>query len=758
MGSRDWSALEVSKATKTFVQELRFARMTPVQAIAIPLLLNHRDVAVEACTGSGKTLAFLIPVVEILLRTSVVSGAAVFSVGSAILAPTRELAGQIHDVFGSYVESVTRHDAAAGEKLRKHLFVGGLEAKAASNSLKSAAIAGDCGGLRDQFQVIVATPGRLRAIIESSNQGDLNLKSVEVLVLDEADRLLQLGFESDINAILSKMPKQRRTGLFSATLTSELQKLMKTGMRNPVHVCVRLKKPSQQDALKDDTVSQKSSSSTAPANAADDRLGAKPAEETEASTGKTRHEMPTKLQNYVVTLPARQKLGFLRAFLDMPEVKNGKTIVFFLTCACVDLFYTFLAGNARAGEATAETAEEKERQRKRRRKGKRPIFTSGSASGGRIEKLHGQMDEKARRMTYEKFCRSAPADGPVLFATDLAARGIDIQAVSWVIQFDAPQDPTAFVHRVGRAARAGQSGRSLLMSMPSEDSYPAFLGQRSVHIEELPSSLLPAEWSSSAGAGGAKELGSAELARAKKLVESDRTVMMRSTKAFVSYVRAYQEHQLPFILPFKTLDLGSLATGFCLMRMPRMKEILGKKIKGFVQSSVDPASVPFRNKAQEKLRQENWKKKLEENATADAEWAKEKEKAWKAEQAAKPEKERTRTQKRLAKRTNAREEWELLAAEESLAKKLRRGKITGKQFEAKVKKATRRVVNAEQDGSGDSDSSEDSDAQPAAKKRRMGAGNDKNGDEAVAAHSRENDVSLRWASRRKRRCAKGRKG
>jgi len=649
--TREWSNLKVSSATRRFIDEAGFKRMTPVQAIAIPLLMNSRDVAVEACTGSGKTLAFLIPVVEVLLNQGT-SAPSALSVGSVVLAPTRELAGQIHEVLGSYLAAVER--AAGGEAmLGRQLFVGGADAKGAVQKLGKV-------DARGQLQIVVATPGRLNKIIQLAGKAVLDFKPLEFVVFDEADRLLQLGFSMDIEAILACVPKQRRTGLFSATLTSELQKLMKTGMRNPVHICVRRKSPDEPSK---------------PAPAAGGAEG--PAE---GGVARTRHELPTKLQNFFAVIPAREKLGYLVRFLLSPDSRQGKTIIFFLSCACVDYFHILLRELI---------------DRPALRPGKKRKGSCGPVKGGRLEKLHGQMDQTARAKSYDKFCAAPASDGVVLLATDLAARGIDVEAVSWIVQFDAPVDPSAFVHRIGRTARAGSSGKALVMVMPTEDAYVPYLKQRGISVEEMPA-LAPE-------GPGSNPDNAVTLRRTRKIVESDRAVMLKANKAFVSYVRAYQEHQLPFLFPFKSLDLGGLAMSFCLLRLPRMKEILGKKITGFEQSPIDPAMVPFTNKAQERQRQERYEQQREtQGGLTDAE-KKLKEREWekaKREKAnTKEKKPRTRTQKRKTKRINEQDELAILAREECLAKRLRRGKISGAQFDCLLRKASKGA----QGGDGDSE-------------------------------------------------------
>ncbi|CAE7577715.1 DDX55 [Symbiodinium sp. CCMP2456] len=654
--SRDWSKLPVSKGTHHFIEEMGFKRMTPVQAIAIPLVLKQRDVAVEACTGSGKTLAYLIPTYEILCRTVDGDGVSrkpgdTLAVGTLIIAPTRELATQIHEVFGSYLASAAKAADGLCSQLGRQLCIGGSDAKAAAAALRRAAVLEEA---EPKLHLISATPGRLRALLSLSNS-PLNLKALEFLVFDEADRLLQLGFSVDVEAVLSAVPKQRRTGLFSATLTTELQRIMKTGMRNPVHVCVRLKRTGHESPP------QIKACKKGPEAIADGEVeDTAPEEDRQESRPSSGHELPTKLSNYYLQIPAPDRLGFLRHFLHAPEVCGGKTIVFFLTCATVDYFHVLLRDLV-DGRSGAKRARSKKQTLK-----------------FRIEKLHGQMEPTARARAYDKFCKSPAHDGAILLATDVAARGIDVDAVNWIVQVDPPTDPSAFVHRIGRTARAGQSGRAVVLLLPHEDGYLPFLEKRGVRFEELPEALRKPPNVSFAET----------MLRCKRIVETDRAVMLKSTKAFLSFIRAYQEHQLPYLFPFKSLDIGSLATGYCLLRLPRIKEILGKHVKGFQQSDVNPTEVPFRNVKQEKLRKEKLARQQEEQEQNKEEVRKAQlAKARQAmKDAAKAEKERTRTQKRQAKRNEKAEQWRVLAAEECLAKKLRKGKISATQFESRVKR------------------------------------------------------------------------
>lgn len=709
MGSRDWSNLKVSDATRSFIKDSGFARMTPVQAIAIPLLLNRRDVAVEACTGSGKTLAFLIPIIETLMGSGDPCPASGFNVGCLVLAPTRELSGQIHEVLAAFLAAAAKHDPKSCVKIGKMLMVGGSDAKVTANSIQRA-------DAPKQLQVIVSTPGRLKAVMNLTGMA-LNLKTLEVMVFDEADRLLELGFSKDINSILAACPKQRRTGLFSATLTSELKTLMKTGMRNPVHVCVRRK-----EAAKENDGAGDNGEDAAP----------KP-------VSGTRHELPTKLQNFYVPLVSPCKIGYLLRFLMLPEVRKGKTIVFFLTCACVDFFHAILRFHI-------DTASGGQKQTK----GQKP----------RVEKLHGQMEPIPRTKAYEKFCQTPAEDGTILLATDLAARGIDVESVEWIVQFDAPLDPNAFVHRVGRTARAGHHGKAVVMLTPAEESYVPFLNHRGITLNEMPQ--MPGLTDNS----NEEQSDVAVVKQCRKLLETDRALMLKANKAYVSYVRAYQEHQLKYLFTFNSLDLGALAMGFGLLRLPRMKEILGRKIKNFQSSAIHPADVPFKDKKQEKLRQEKLKKEREENASAYETWGSQtKTSTWtyaiKNGEDAEPKEEvkkeqRTRTEKRKAGKKGRADEWKMLQVEEGLAKKMKKGRLSAKGFTAGVKRAAKELEMSDEgdeegdNGAADGDSS-DAGGNSVRRKHKRGGKTELD----LTAKERQD---AKWLTGRKRRRKKGKKG
>ncbi|XP_007570921.2 ATP-dependent RNA helicase DDX55 [Poecilia formosa] len=275
-----WDSLPVQLNEKILqtLEEMKFTYMTPVQSACIPLFMNNKDVAAEAVTGSGKTLAFVIPIIELLLKRE--EKLKKKQVGALVITPTRELALQISEVMGMFIQKFP--------EFTQILLIGG------SNPAEDVEKFKEHGG-----NIVIATPGRLEDMFRRKSEG-LELasavRSLDVLVLDEADRLLDMGFEASLNSILSYLPKQRRTGLFSATQTQELEKLVRAGLRNPVRI----------------TVKEKGQAASA--------------------TQKT----PARLSNYYTICRAEDKFNNLVAFLR--QHKHEKQLVFFSTCACVEFF------------------------------------------------------------------------------------------------------------------------------------------------------------------------------------------------------------------------------------------------------------------------------------------------------------------------------------------------------------------------------------------------------------------------------------
>jgi ATP-dependent RNA helicase DDX55/SPB4 len=309
--SRAWNVLTpaLSEWILDATSTMGFTKMTPVQASTIPLFMTHKDVVVEAVTGSGKTLAFLIPLVEKLLRLE--EPIKKHHVGAIIVSPTRELASQIYNVLLSLLKF---HRPSAGFVDQSD--IPGLEDGKLDKSKNASALrivpqlllggsttsAQDLSWfLKNSPNLLISTPGRLLEIL-SSPYVHCPQPSFEMLVLDEADRLLDLGFKDDLQRILSRLPKQRRTGLFSASVSEAVDQIIRVGLRNPVRIAVKVKG----------------------ANGAVDKR-------TPASLRMT----------YSISNPS-QKWPALKNLLQRNTPSPMKVIVYLSTCAAVDYFQYLL--------------------------------------------------------------------------------------------------------------------------------------------------------------------------------------------------------------------------------------------------------------------------------------------------------------------------------------------------------------------------------------------------------------------------------
>lgn len=242
--STDWKDLPVEPWLIDTMEQFGFTDMTPVQASAIPLFAGNKDVIVEAVTGSGKTIAFLVPLIQRMLNLLKEGPTVSGRVYSVVVSPTRELARQTYEVLQSILE-MGCPEADASDKIILEKKKKGKAAPTMPKKIRGQLIlGGDLPShmdlknfLRDKPQIIVATPGRLLELLRAPQ---VKTTAFNSLVLDEADRLLDLGFGRDITSIINILPKQRRTGLFSATITDAIQQLVKIGLRNPVKIVVKV--------------------------------------------------------------------------------------------------------------------------------------------------------------------------------------------------------------------------------------------------------------------------------------------------------------------------------------------------------------------------------------------------------------------------------------------------------------------------------------------------------------------------------------
>ncbi|HEX3141205.1 MAG TPA: DEAD/DEAH box helicase, partial [Rhizobacter sp.] len=342
----------ISRALK----EENYLTPTPIQAQTIPLALTGRDVVGIAQTGTGKTAAFAVPILHRLLQNR----ARVQPKGCRVLvlSPTRELSGQILDSFNAYGRHL---------RLTSTLAIGGVPMGRQVRSLM--------GGV----EVLVATPGRLLDLVQSNG---LKLNQVEYLVLDEADRMLDMGFINDIRKIVSKLPIKRQTLFFSATMPKDIAELAEAMLRDPARVAVT------------------------PVSSTVERITQR-----------------------IIQVDFPAKHAFLASLLKAEPVDRA-------------LVFT------------------------RTKHGADKVVKGLERAGIRAQAIHGNKSQNHRERTLAAF-RSGEVR--TLVATDIAARGIDVDGISHVVNFDLPNVPETYVHRIGRTARAGADGIAISLIAGAEE-------------------------------------------------------------------------------------------------------------------------------------------------------------------------------------------------------------------------------------------------------------------------------------------------
>ncbi|TFK75885.1 DEAD-domain-containing protein [Pluteus cervinus] len=636
------------------IQSMGHTHMTPVQASTIPLFMKHKDVVVEAVTGSGKTLSFVIPILERLIRRE--GKFRNDELGALVISPTRELATQIHAVFKSFLDA--QPDSTEGLRYPEPLLLISSSQSSPAQDLQRFLSTG--------ANIVIGTPGRVEEFLLGKGKNTVNVKQLEVLVLDEADRLLDLGFQAALTRIITHLPKQRRSGLFSATMTDAdaLSELVRVGLRNPARIIVKVQ-------------AKKTNSSTQGSNAT-------PGDVVEE------RRIPANLQNFYLECSASEKVVQLSRIIshEISQHQSSQFIVYFSTGACVDYFYKIL-----------------------------PSILPHSAS---LYSLHGNLPPAARTRALEAFSSaiSTPSTPSILLATDVAARGLDLPGVDVVIQFDPPSDPKAFSHRCGRTARAGRSGRAWVLLVGRETEYTDFMSIRQIPMKprsRFSKDNMPLVDSNSGGDTERSEDPDVELflSTIRGHVSIDRAVHDMATKAFVSFVRAYSKHEASYIFRLKDLDLLGVAKSYGLLRLPRMPELKGVDRTLWQDALLDWDTYAYANPAQEAKRLAevaNSSEKASERAKKNTERAEKRKNngAWSDKVVRKEGKEKRKEKKSkkkqwlkaqqiiatessssTLKRTREADseddddgdDWAALQKEERMAKKLRQGQISQREFD-----------------------------------------------------------------------------
>ncbi|NXK89959.1 DDX10 helicase, partial [Formicarius rufipectus] len=442
-----FSDFPLSKKTLKGLQEGQYRVVTEIQRQTIGLALQGKDVLGAAKTGSGKTLAFIVPALELLYRQQWTSAD---GLGVLIISPTRELAYQTFKVLRKVGKN---HEFSAG------LIIGGKDLKEESERIH-------------HINMLICTPGRLLQHMDETSY--FYASDLQMLILDEADRILDMGFADTMNAIIENLPKKRQTLLFSATQTKSVKDLARLSLKDPEYVWVHEKAKFSTPATLD--------------------------------------------QNYVVC-ELQQKVNMLYSFLRTHLKK--KTIVFFASCKEVQYLFR--------------------------------VFCK-LQPGLPVLALHGKQQQMKRMEVYTCFVRKKAA---VLFATDIAARGLDFPAVNWVIQFDCPEDANTYIHRVGRTARYKEGGEALLVLLPSEEKgMVEQLAQRKVPISEIkinPEKLTDIQ------------------KRMQAFLAQDQELKDKAQRCFVSYLRSVYLMKNKEVFDVFKLPLAEYALSLGLAMAPRVR-------------------------------------------------------------------------------------------------------------------------------------------------------------------------------------------
>uniref|UniRef100_A0A8C3W1Z7 ATP-dependent RNA helicase n=1 Tax=Catagonus wagneri TaxID=51154 RepID=A0A8C3W1Z7_9CETA len=511
---------------------LKMSSMTSIQKQSIPVLLEGRDALVRSQTGSGQCPMTSAP-------------------------PPRAVVGVNERPFTWIVPG---------------LLMGGEKRKS------------EKARLRKGINILISTPGRLVDHIKSTK--NIHFGRIRWLILDEADRILDLGFEKDITVILNAVNaecQQRQNVLLSATLTDGVTRLADISLHNPVSISVL---DGSQDQTHPKSQAVLGASSLA------------------ASSEPEGFAIPAGLQQHVAVVPSKLRLVSLAAFIlqKCKFERDQKMIVFFSSCELVEFHYRLFLQTL--------------------------LGSSGALAPGRLPsasthmkflRLHGDMEQEERTAVFQEFSHSETG---VLLCTDVAARGLDLPQVTWIVQYNAPSSPAEYIHRIGRTARIGFQGSSLLILAPSEAEYVNSLASHKINVSEMKmddilSALTRDDWFAGRRRGGQKSraTGPQEIRERATVLQtvfedyvhsSERTVSW-AKKALQSFVRAYATYprELKHIFHVRLLHLGHVAKSFGLRDAPKNLSALAPRKKKAHLKRPDPRKkTPSKHQLAELLRSE----------------------------------------------------------------------------------------------------------------------------------------------------------
>ena len=498
----------------------QFNKITKVQYIVINEFLKNEDVIVKSVTGSGKTLSYIIPLFQRLINYSKENLEYKNQTLALILLPARELSEQVLKDILNFINNMKY-------KFTFQLLIGGKK------------VENDIEKYNNEIpNIIIATPGRL---IDIDEKVKINFQNLQIFILDEADKMLDMGFEVEISYILSKIPKQRRTGLFSATVTSNIENIIKAGMRNPIFIDIKIQNNKSNDIfinendLKKPISSQGSYYKVIPFNKDNNKIN------------NSIQELPQGLYQYYVEIKnIKYKIPHLIHILNM--IYNGlekrKIMIFLSTCNSVDYFNLLLP----------------------------LLFKKLSMTDFSISKLHSKISQNKRNKEYKLFKIENKNKLNILLSTDLASRGIDIPNIDMIIQFDPPKTDDSYIHKAGRTARVDNKGISLLFLNENELTFLNYMKQKGIFIQKWEDQIIKKEEDVDLIFSENNKNGISVLNCIKEINISDKWIYDKAVNTFVSFLRYYQEIELKYIFHYPNFDIGNFANSLQLLKLPRLKK------------------------------------------------------------------------------------------------------------------------------------------------------------------------------------------
>ena len=475
--------LPISSKTLQGLNSSKYFNLTPIQRCTLPHSLGGRDILGASKTGSGKTLCFLIPILENLYRDGFIREE---GLGALILLPTRELAIQVFEVINKIGK---HHNYSVG------LVIGGNDYEKERYIVNN-------------MNILIGTPGRILQHMGESYM--FSADNLKILVIDEADRILDEGFEDELVKIINYLPKNRQTLLFSATLTRNLKRLVKIHMRSPEYINIS----NTDNVLNTIENINKNELSIMKIknNNTDNNI------KNSQNNNLNDVIIPKNLNQFYTIVEPEDRVNILYSFLKLHKMSK---ILVFVSSRKQVRYFTEVFKHLKLGM----------------------LFLD----------IHGKQKQGKRYSTFHTF--SEKRNSVVLFATDLASRGVDFPAIDWVIQLDPPEDISQYIHRVGRTARYKSDGNSVLFVSEKEINFVKELELRKIKVTKI--KIPPNKINNITPV-------------VRSLLSENKELIEMAEKAITSYVKSINLMANKNVFNVKNIDLGKLALSYGLVSSPEM--------------------------------------------------------------------------------------------------------------------------------------------------------------------------------------------